>query len=62
MAEGIPYEEINREAERGEYDLVVMGTHGRTGIRHALLGSVAEKVIQTGHCPVLVVHPRRAAA
>jgi universal stress protein A len=35
-------------------DLVVMGTHGRTGIKHVLLGSVAEKVVRHAHCPVLV--------
>ena len=38
------------------YDLIVMGTHGRKGIRHALLGSVAEKVVRTALCPVLTLH------
>jgi nucleotide-binding universal stress UspA family protein len=41
--------------ERAEPSLVVMGTHGRTGWRHALLGSVAERVVQRAPCPVLVV-------
>ena len=36
-------------------DLIVIGTHGRTGISHALVGSVAEKVVRHAHCPVLVV-------
>ncbi len=36
-------------------DLIVMGTHGRSGLRHALLGSVAEKTVQRAPCPVLVV-------
>jgi nucleotide-binding universal stress UspA family protein len=39
-------------------DLVVMGTHGRTGLRHVLLGSVAEKVVRHAACPVLVVRAR----
>jgi nucleotide-binding universal stress UspA family protein len=42
------------EAARG-HDLVVMGTHGRTGLRHLLLGSVAEKVVRSASCPVLTV-------
>lgn len=40
-------------------DLVVMGTHGRTGLRHAVLGSVAEKVVRLAMCDVLVTRPRR---
>ena len=39
----------------GAYDLVVMGTHGRTGISHWLLGSVAERVVRLAPCPVLTV-------
>jgi len=41
-------------------DLIVMGTHGRSGLAHALLGSIAERVVQHAPCPVLIV-PRRAA-
>jgi nucleotide-binding universal stress UspA family protein len=41
-------------AERG-IDLIVMGTHGRTGLSHFLVGSVAEKVVRHAHCPVLAV-------
>lgn len=37
-------------------DLIIMGTHGRRGLPRALLGSVAEKVVRTAHCPVLTVH------
>ena len=40
------------------FDLVVMGSHGRTGLRRALLGSVAEKVVRHAHCPVVVAHTR----
>jgi nucleotide-binding universal stress UspA family protein len=44
----------NAEAEYGA-DLVIMSTHGRTGLSHLLLGSVAEQVIRTARCPVLVI-------
>jgi universal stress protein A len=48
-------------ADRG-IDLIVMGTHGRTGVAHVLLGSVAERVVRTAPCPVLTVrHPRGRA-
>jgi nucleotide-binding universal stress UspA family protein len=57
---GAPYEEILRAAE--DFDLVVMGTHGRTGLRHLLLGSVAEKVVRHAHCPVLTVREAPSAA
>ncbi len=40
-------------AAENEMDLIVMGTHGRGGLAHALLGSVAERVVRTAHCPVL---------
>ena len=40
------------------FDLVVMGTHGRTGLKHAFIGSVAEKVVRHAPCPVLVVRQR----
>jgi nucleotide-binding universal stress UspA family protein len=42
-------------AQRRGFDLIVMGTHGRTGIPHMLMGSVAEKVVRTAPCPVLTV-------
>lgn len=48
-------------AERG-IDLIVMGTHGRTGIAHVLLGSVAERVVRTAPCPVLTVRQTEARA
>jgi nucleotide-binding universal stress UspA family protein len=52
---GAPFAEIVRYAREHGYDLIVLGTHGRTGLRHALLGSVAEKVVRKAHCPVLTV-------
>ncbi len=46
---------VLQAADELQADLVVMGTHGRRGLRRALLGSVAESVLRTAHCPVLVV-------
>jgi universal stress protein A len=54
--QGVPWAEIKRLATEGEYSMIVIGTHGRTGIKHVLLGSVAERVARHGPCPVLVVH------
>jgi nucleotide-binding universal stress UspA family protein len=52
--EGTPWERIVHFAQEGDFDLIVLGTQGRTGIRHALLGSVAERVVRHARCPVLV--------
>jgi len=58
VREGSPFYEIVRFAKEQEIDLVIMGTHGRTGLIHVLLGSVAEKVVRKAPCPVLTVrHP-----
>jgi nucleotide-binding universal stress UspA family protein len=55
---GPPYDEIVRFAKEKNFDLIVMGTHGHTGLAHVLLGSVAEKVVRRAPCPVLTVrHP-----
>jgi len=57
MEEGIPHKTITDYAEREGIDLIVMGTHGRTGRdRVANLGSVTERVVQSAPVPVLVVH------
>jgi nucleotide-binding universal stress UspA family protein len=53
MEQGDAYQEILEHA--AGYDLIVMGTHGRTGLKHALMGSVAEKIVRTSPCPVLTV-------
>src|SRR5438876_434250 len=55
---GTPSSEIVRYAEEHEIDVVVMGTHGRTGVAGVLIGSVAERVVRTAPCPVLTVHRR----
>ena len=55
---GVPFIEIIRYARDAETDLIVMGTHGRTGLGHLLIGSVAERVVRKSPCPVLTVkHP-----
>ncbi len=52
---GSPFNEIVRYAEEQQIDLIVIGTHGRGGLGHMLLGSVAEKVVRKAPCPVLTV-------
>ncbi len=53
--EGAPVEEILRTAEDVRPDLVVMGTHGRSGVARLLMGSVADQVVRRAHCPVITV-------
>ena len=52
---GTPYEEIVKVARESKADLIVIGTHGHTGLKHVLLGSTAERVVNVSPCPVLVV-------
>jgi len=52
---GVPVDEINRVAEGQRADLIVMGTHGRTGFRHLVAGSVAERVVRSSKVPVLTI-------
>ena len=60
IRKGAPFLEIIRCAQEIEADLIVCGTHGRSGIKHALFGSVAEKVVRKAPCPVLSVrHPEQ---
>ena len=54
---GNPHEEITRLAREERVGLIVMATHGRTGLAHVLLGSVAEKVVQHSDIPVLTIKP-----
>jgi nucleotide-binding universal stress UspA family protein len=58
---GAPYAEIVRRAEAWNADLLVIGSHGRTGLSRAMLGSVAEHVVRAAHCPVLVSRPSRGS-
>jgi nucleotide-binding universal stress UspA family protein len=55
LIEGDPATEIVRHAEESATDLIVMGTHGRSGLERLLMGSVAEKVMREAPCSVLVV-------
>jgi nucleotide-binding universal stress UspA family protein len=48
---------IVRQADQRQADMIVMGTHGRTGLEYMLMGSVAEKVVRTATCPVLTIRP-----
>lgn len=56
---GDPAETISGYAARVQADLIVMATHGRTGLRHLVLGSCAEKVVRTAGCPVLVMRDKK---
>jgi universal stress protein A len=55
---GAPYVEIDKYAAEQNVDIIVLGTHGRSGLTHLLLGSTAEKVVRKAPCPVLTVHPK----
>ena len=59
---GIPFPEIIKTALDIEAHLLILGTHGRTGMAHFLLGSVAEKVVRQAPCPVLTVRPKALEA
>ncbi len=55
VREGYPATVIEEESERQQADLIVIGTRGLTGLKHLLLGSIAERVVQKSRCPVLTV-------
>lgn len=59
LLEGVPQDEIPKFAEEAGVDLIVIGTHGRTGLSRLLMGSVAESVVRNATCPVLTL--RQAA-
>jgi nucleotide-binding universal stress UspA family protein len=58
---GPPARSIAAIAEAERPDVIVMGTHGRTGLSHLVLGSVAERVVRTAPCPVLTVRAERVS-
>lgn len=62
IVQGVPFQAIVDMAESQDIDLIVMGTHGRTGLSHALMGSVAERVVRLAPCPVLVTRGTTEAA
>jgi nucleotide-binding universal stress UspA family protein len=55
VTSGVPYLEIIRVAEELHADMIVMGTHGRSGLVHLMIGSVAERVVRKAPCAVLTV-------
>ncbi len=55
MAHGAPLQETIEVVKARQIDLIIMGSHGRTGLGHVLLGSMAEKLVRWAPCPVLVV-------
>jgi nucleotide-binding universal stress UspA family protein len=55
---GTPFREIVEIAETKQVDLIIRGTHGRTGIRHLLMGRVAERVVRLAPCPVMVMRQK----
>ena len=55
---GVPYNKIVTKAEEEDADLVVMSTHGRTGLEQIMLGSVTAKVVARATCPVLSIRPK----
>ena len=59
---GVPFEAIVRVAEEEQAGMIVMGTHGRSGLNRVLLGSVAERVIRLAPCPVLTVRQTKSGA
>lgn len=56
IEDGVPFRQIDAVAKELQADLIVLGTHGRSGFSRLLLGSVAEKVVRTAPVPVLTVH------
>ena len=58
VLEGSPKVEIIRYARQHDIDLIVLSTHGRTGLSHVVMGSVAENVVRTAPCPVLTLRPQ----
>ena len=55
---GVPWQEIADAARETDADLIILATHGHTGLKHVLLGSIAERVVRYAPCPVLIVRER----
>jgi nucleotide-binding universal stress UspA family protein len=58
IVQGTPFREIVEVAKTKQVDLIIMGTHGRTGMTHLLMGSVAERVVRLAPCPVMVTREK----
>lgn len=61
LSEGYPPEKILDFAKRENVDLIMMSTHGRTGLKKALVGSITEQIIHSSSCPVFVIRPTKEA-
>ena len=59
IRQGEPFLEVIRFAKEQDVDLIVIGTHGRSGFEHIVFGSTAEKVVRKAPCPVLSVRPEQ---
>lgn len=55
---GSPHHEILREAEEQGVDLIVVATHGHSGVEHILFGSTADRIVRHAHCPVMTIRPQ----
>jgi nucleotide-binding universal stress UspA family protein len=62
LLKGTAFIEIINEAKEYKADLIIIGTHGRTGLEHVLFGSTAEKVVRKAPCPVLTIKPKNFSA
>lgn len=56
---GSPHQEILREAEEKAVDMIVVATHGHSGVEHMLFGSTADRVVRHAQCPVLTIRPQQ---
>jgi nucleotide-binding universal stress UspA family protein len=61
LKEGTPFREIPKVVKEVSADLIVLGTHGRTGLDRFMMGSVAERVARRAPCPILLVKPKALA-
>ncbi len=59
---GKPHQEILLEAEEKNIDLIIVATHGHTGVEHMLFGSTAERIVRNAKCPVLTIRPQVAVS
>jgi nucleotide-binding universal stress UspA family protein len=55
---GNPHQEILREAEERSVDMIVVATHGHSGVEHMLFGSTADRIVRNAHCPVMTIRPQ----
>lgn len=55
---GNPHQEILAEAEDRNVDMIVVATHGHSGVEHMLFGSTADRIVKRAHCPVLTIRPQ----